>query len=173
MKRQFLGSTVALALGLLSLAAGLTHPSSLLLAGVVIVLGALAYRSRKRRLLRLVAPLRFRLLVEIVALIVALAAVLLQRDALAQMYFDPVPNVIIPIWIVLAYAFAGASVTVFDGKRARNNRRPVDAESRSESSVIADELTKLARLKAEGAYLSRNSRERRTSFFVLLNYLLD
>ncbi len=48
--RRHLGSTIALAIGVLSVVSSVTKLSStFLIAGIVIILGALAYRSAKKR----------------------------------------------------------------------------------------------------------------------------
>jgi len=50
MKRH-IGSTIALVLGFLLLAIGAAKPSSLLITGPIIILGALAFCSAKKRML--------------------------------------------------------------------------------------------------------------------------
>jgi hypothetical protein len=73
----------------------------------VIILGSLAYKSRKKRLLGLAPSSRVRGALEIAALVVICALILLQRNFANQLYTDPVPNLIIPLWVLLAYALAG------------------------------------------------------------------
>ena len=103
---KHLGSTAALVLGLLTLAAGVTQPGAgaLLLAGPIILVGALAYRSAKKRLLGEVTSSSVRRGAEIMAIILIVASVLLQRNALEQLVLDPVPNALIPLWAIVAYA---------------------------------------------------------------------
>ena len=103
--RKHIGSTIALVLGSLTLLSGLAKPSGLLVTGSVIILGALAYRSAKKRLLGEVKNSLLRKCLEVVAVIFLVAAVLLQNDLAMLVMTDPVPNLIIPFWAVAAYAF--------------------------------------------------------------------
>ena len=115
MNRQFRGSAVAIVFGCLSLLDAALTPQNAANGvgfGVEIILGALAYRSRKKRLLHLVTPSRFRLLGEIVAIVPGcgafaafVASAFLQREV--PMYASSIVNVVTPIWIILAYALAG------------------------------------------------------------------
>ena len=102
--KKHIGSTLALILGILTLAAGAGKPSSLLIAGPVIILGALAYRSAKKRSLDEVQDSLLRKGLEALAIVIIVAAVLLQNDIKNQIIMDPVPNLIIPLWAIVAYA---------------------------------------------------------------------
>jgi hypothetical protein len=107
-KWRLLGSSISLAVGILSLIAGLATVGSKTkgadpVAGLIIILGALAYRSRKKVFLGLVSSSKTRRVVEIVMVAVVGCSVLLQDDALRRLYEDPVPNVIIPLWVLVAY----------------------------------------------------------------------
>jgi hypothetical protein len=101
--KKHIGSTLALILGALSLAAGAAKPSNLLVAGPIIILGALAYRSAKKRILGEVTNSLLRKSLEALAVVVIVAAVLLQNDLKNQIITDPVPNLIIPLWAIVAY----------------------------------------------------------------------
>lgn len=101
--KKHIGSTLALILGVLSLAAGAAKPSSLLIAGPIIILGALAYRSAKKRMLGEVTASMLRKGLEALAIAVIVASVLLQNDLNNQVITDPVPNLIIPLWAIVAY----------------------------------------------------------------------
>ncbi|HEY8084538.1 MAG TPA: hypothetical protein VIE69_02915 [Methylophilaceae bacterium] len=103
--RKHIGSAIALILGIISLASSLSNPSYQggLLAGPVIILGALAYRSAKKRLLGEVKTTLLRKALEVLALIIIAAAVLLQNDLKNQITTEPVPNIIIPLWVIVAY----------------------------------------------------------------------
>ena len=107
--KKHLGSTLSLVLGALTLAAGITQPASggLLVAGPVIILGALAYRSAKKRYLGEVANSMLRRSLEAAALLLLLAVVALQRNVTELIESDPVPNLLIPLWAVMAYAIVG------------------------------------------------------------------
>ena len=102
--KKHLGSTIALICGTLALVAGLAHPSSALTAGIITILGALAYRSAKKRKLGEVKTSVTRQVLEVIALTVIVAAVLLQNDVAKQIETDPVPNLVIPLWAIVAYA---------------------------------------------------------------------
>ena len=107
-KLRFLGCNVALGIGVLSLIGGVATVAKGgqgdgALAGLSIILGALAYRSRKKVLLGMVSASRIRRVVEISFILVILCAVLFQNNVGAKIYNDPVPNVIIPLWALVAY----------------------------------------------------------------------
>jgi hypothetical protein len=74
------------------------------LGGLVTIVGALAYRSQKRRHLGLRSDSQRRRFVERAALVAVVALVVLQRDLLRQMVSDPTTNLLIPLWAILAYA---------------------------------------------------------------------
>ena len=102
--KKHIGSTIALILGLLSFASGVNpgNPGGFV-AGPVIILGALAYRSAKKRKLGEVNNSTLRKVLEALALIMIAAAILLQRDLKNLIATDPVPNLIIPLWAIIAY----------------------------------------------------------------------
>lgn len=101
--KKHIGSTLALILGVLLLATGAAKPSSLLIAGPITILGALTYRSAKKRVLGEVTSSILRKGLEALAIVVIVAAVLLQNDLKNQVIADPVPNLIIPLWAIVAY----------------------------------------------------------------------
>jgi len=108
MKRKFIGSTIAMIIGILSflgsiaqISSGNPQPSPL--AGEVMILGSLAYRSLKKRRLVLVESTKLRQLFEIIALVLIVALVVLQKDFKIQLAYHPVPNFIIPVWSLIAY----------------------------------------------------------------------
>ena len=101
--KKHIGSTIALILGIISLAAGVTQLNSLIVAGPVIILGALAYRSAKKRRLGEVKTTLLRKGLEVSALVIIIVAVLLQRDLKNLIATDPIPNLIIPLWAIVAY----------------------------------------------------------------------
>jgi multisubunit Na+/H+ antiporter MnhB subunit len=74
-----------------------------MLGGVVMVLGALAYKSLKKRKLQIVRSSKTRQTLEIFALLAIIALVTLQRDFKVQLTNDPVPNFVIPLWALIAY----------------------------------------------------------------------
>ena len=102
--KKHIGSTIALTLGILSFAGSLNpvNPSGLL-AGPIIILGVLAYRSAKKQMLGEVKTTLLRKGLEVSALVIIAAAVLLQNDLKTRIATDPVPNMIIPLWAIIAY----------------------------------------------------------------------
>jgi hypothetical protein len=109
-KRRFLGCNIALGIGVLSLIGGVAGISKGGtgdggFAGLFIILGALAYRSRKKVFLGLVAASRIRRVVEITFVLVILCLVLFQNNVLAKIYQDPVLNLVVPLWVLIAYTW--------------------------------------------------------------------
>jgi hypothetical protein len=105
----FLGSTVALILGWLAMASGVSaaaqnNPNGLeVVVGPIILLGAMAYRSRKRTQLGLRQPSEIRTILEAFALIVVVLMVVLQNNLGDRLYRDPFTNLLIPGWVIAAY----------------------------------------------------------------------
>ena len=110
--RRFLGSTLAITAGVMYL---LSAPASFqtggggagLIGGPVIILGAVAYRSRKRRLLGLARSMVARKIVEVLALVAILLVVRLQQDPKILIATDPVTNLALPLCAFIAYFCAG------------------------------------------------------------------
>lgn len=109
---RFLGSSLALLWGWpywLGSIAQVQHGGggAGLVAGPMVILGALAYRSRKRRRMGLRDSTMVRRCLEGLTISAILAAWLLKNDLMRLMYEDPIPNFLIPVWIVAAYLCAG------------------------------------------------------------------
>ena len=109
--RENWGSILSLIVGALSFlgAAGqLTNPSDNLgglVAGPVMIFGALIYRSAKKRR-ESGNSSSIRIVAEVVGLLVILFMVFGQTELKRNIILDPVPNFIIPLWAVIAYAYA-------------------------------------------------------------------
>ncbi len=101
--KKHIGSTIALILGILYFISGLTKGNSGLIAGPIMILGALAYRSAKRRKLGTAKSTSFRKYLEITAICIIIAGVLFQKNLPYLIATDPVPNLIIPLWALIAY----------------------------------------------------------------------
>ena len=101
--KKHIGSTIALILGILYFISGLTKGNSGLIAGPIMILGALAYRSAKRRKLGTAKSTSFRRYLEITAICIIIAGVLFQKNLPYLIATDPVPNLIIPLWALIAY----------------------------------------------------------------------
>jgi hypothetical protein len=102
--KKHIGSTIALVLGILYFASALTNSgnSGGLVAGPVLILGALAYRSAKKRKLGEANNSTLRKWVEVLAMIVIAAAILLQNNLKYLIATDPISNLIIPLWAIIA-----------------------------------------------------------------------
>ena len=110
--RRLLGSTLAILFGVLyylSASASLQSGGSVagIIGGSVMVLGGVAYRSRKRRLLRLVPTNLARKVLEALLLVSIPLVVGLQLDLKIVIATDPVPNLIVPLCAIIAYFCAG------------------------------------------------------------------
>jgi hypothetical protein len=113
--KRHLGSTLALVAGGLSIVSGLervvTTPtansfepgSSMPEAGVVMILGALAYRSAKKRRIGEAKSTWTRQFLEIASLVLICLVILMQNNLRHLIATDPVPNAVIPLWAILAY----------------------------------------------------------------------
>jgi hypothetical protein len=130
MKRH-IGSTIALILGGLSFASGVNSVSGVnvgspsgLVAGPLIILGALAYRSAKKRKLGEVKNTPLRKGLEVLELIMIAAVILLQNDLKNLIATEPVTNLIIPLWAIIAY-----TVVVF---KTRNKAKKMCAVSKDD-----------------------------------------
>jgi CheY-like chemotaxis protein len=105
-----LGSTVAVVFGVLAFFGAMGGVGSgdhafegLLTAGSVLILGALAYRSAKKRRLGEVASTPLRCVGEGIAILLLLLSVLLQKDLEKQIVTEPFATVLIPVWALVAY----------------------------------------------------------------------
>lgn len=101
--KKHLGSTIALILGIPLSITGFANSNSFAIAGPIIVVGALAYRSAKKRKLGEVNDSIFRKVIEVVV-IIAIAFVILSINNLANYIAkEPVQTLIIPLWVLIAY----------------------------------------------------------------------
>jgi len=104
---KFLWSNIAIIFGALCLVAGITNPTNfnidLGIAGAVVILGVLAYKSAKKRKAGLVKNNISRIILEIAAIIITFLIIFLKKDIWDLMYYHPWANTIIPIWVWVAY----------------------------------------------------------------------
>lgn len=96
--KRFLGSSLAVLIGILALGSGYAGP------GWYVILGALAYKSAKKRRLRMVedAPLR-KGLEGVVMILILVGTFLTSREVLVE---DPFPYLVLPLWALVAYGIA-------------------------------------------------------------------
>ncbi len=124
-------SLVALVVGAMSFMAGVadnTHDN--LGAGFGMILGALAYRSAKKRKLGTVKNSMIRKILEIASICLIFAAVLFQNDLPNRLVTNPVSNIMIPLWAIIAYSGVRkgriASTEDQDRDNAKNRGSQVD-----------------------------------------------
>jgi hypothetical protein len=111
-----LGSSIAFGLGCIAVIAGLAGiahyaddpqmsflKGGTLLAGVVMILGAVAYRSAKERKLGEAKWVLTRRVLEVFLIALICVVILTQNDLKRLIATDPIPNAIIPIWAIVAY----------------------------------------------------------------------
>jgi hypothetical protein len=109
--KDYIGVIMAMVIAVISIIAGLSYAGShegeqkftLVITGVVILLGSLAYLSAKKVMLGKVQFTSQRRITEVMLLIFAGMAIALQNDLLQKIEQDPFPNVVVPLWILLAY----------------------------------------------------------------------
>ena len=108
--KKHLGSTIALGFGVLYGVGGLlaridpgySGPKEGLVGGIIAILGALAYRSAKKRKLGEIKSSSLRKASEVFAFVI-IAIVLLQKNFPDNIRDNPLPNLIIPLWAIIAY----------------------------------------------------------------------
>lgn len=106
------GSSLVLVLGFFALIGALgslskgEDTSGMLVGAPSMILGALAYRSAKKRRLGEVASTVMRRMFELAAILLIGLLVLSQNDLKSLINSDPGPYFVIPGWAILAYAVA-------------------------------------------------------------------
>jgi hypothetical protein len=106
---RHMGSTIAIVLGLVYFAGSFSpsNPSNDgAIAGPVMVLGALAYRSAKGRALGEVPASLATHVIEIILILLIVASVVFRNDLRTAIVINPAPTLFIPVWCVAAYAIA-------------------------------------------------------------------
>lgn len=131
--RRHLGSTVALVVGCLALVGGLASIAgggngSALIGGLVMILGAFAYRSAKKRKLGEVQPNIKRRVVEYGLLLLIVLIIVSQNNFMHRFVTDPVPNLLIPAWAVLAYLIVIAIPNKLSQSKTNGRTRARDDE---------------------------------------------
>jgi hypothetical protein len=101
--KRFLGSNIAIILGIFTLIAGISQVSSTSVAGINLLIGAAIYQSAKKRKLGLVVSNKKSLLFEIFGL--SMLFVLLLSTNKVYLVEDPVPHLLIPVAAVISYCF--------------------------------------------------------------------
>ena len=109
MKRH-MGSTAAIVIGVLFFLNGsmnaAKHPqlgTGMWVAGCAAILGALAYRSAKKRKHGQVKESGLRKGLELAAIALLVLIALMYRDPVNRILIDPFPNAVVPLWALIAY----------------------------------------------------------------------
>jgi hypothetical protein len=101
---KHLGSTIAIIVGVLQIGTIASQPQGEgIIIGPVMILGALAYRSCKRRGLGEVRSTWLRKGLEILALVAAVLLIVLQNDFIERLYYQPFSNIVPIVWALIAY----------------------------------------------------------------------
>lgn len=104
-----IGSNISIVFGILALMsfinqiASESDPGSILIAGVSLLFGGIAYKSAKKRRLGQVEGTIIRRSVEVILCVLILASVLFQNDLRVLIITDPVPNFLLPAAAICAY----------------------------------------------------------------------
>ena len=99
-----IGSNIAIVVGILLIVAGLSQlKASSANAGLIMLIGAFAYRSAKKRYLGEVKNTSPRKVVELIGMLIIVLLIVLQKDLIDLLATDPVPNLIVPLWALIAY----------------------------------------------------------------------
>lgn len=102
MKRH-LGSTLSFLFGIITLLQGISNHKLGIMPGIIIILGALACRSAKKRKLGEVKSSKTRKITEGVAIAIIVYIVLSQKNIFDKIYDHPLYFSIIPVWAIIAY----------------------------------------------------------------------
>ena len=99
-----IGSTLGMVLGVLTISAGLQKVDvSFINAGITMLVGALAYRSAKKRKMQQVENTVLRRVIEGLSICGLIALISLRDDLMMLIAEDPVPNFVIPAYVLFAY----------------------------------------------------------------------
>jgi len=109
---EFFGSSVAIVLGVLYMLIAVNTVTQKtggsadgLIFGLVAILGALAYKSAKKRKLKLKPNSLIRIGFEIIAIALILASVLLSNFDINQIMFERPGSFLIWLWTLVAYLY--------------------------------------------------------------------
>jgi len=106
--KSFIGSLIAIVVGVLTMLGGLRPPVGLdsLVGGATMILGAMAYRSAKRRRLGLKPETALRRNIEIGLLLVVFSPVpLLAMKGVEVWTTHLVSGIVVPLWSLIAYVW--------------------------------------------------------------------
>ena len=104
--KKHIWTSLAIAFGVISVAAGVTAGGGLLVSGGVIILSALACRSANKRRFSEVKSIAARKAYEFALIVAMIFMVILQQGLKNLIATDPVPNFVIPVICLIFYLFA-------------------------------------------------------------------
>lgn len=111
MWRLHFGSTLAIVFGVLFILAGFGAAQRLpeqgfdqMTGGIFMILGGVAYRSAKKRCFGAVPNTGLRRVLEVLAVFLVFYGVVGGRNL---WYSNPIIFLVIPLWVIIAYAFVG------------------------------------------------------------------
>ena len=102
--KKHLGSLIASICGAIVFAVGVIKPSSLVITGLVVLLGSFAYRSAKKRKLREVENSVLRISYEWASIVCIIVIILLQKNVKQLIVTEPVSYLFIPLLVIIVYA---------------------------------------------------------------------
>lgn len=98
--KRFIVANIGVLIGLLALGSEVSSQRDTL-PGWAVLFGSLAYKFAKKRRLGLVPDTNLRKVLEVgVILLIALSMLLTDRSTMVN---DPVPYLVLPLWVVIAY----------------------------------------------------------------------
>ena len=103
---RHMGSTIALVLGGLSILSGIARPESFdyAIVGSMMILGALAYRSAKKRVLGEVKSTPTRRILEALPILVIILILVAINDLTGLIATNPVGFFLVPAWAIVAFS---------------------------------------------------------------------
>lgn len=105
-KKYIFNYKLAVIIGILAIASGLANSNdadSMVVTGLVILLGVFSYRTAKRRLRENPSNMTTLIVVELISLAFIIFLVFMQTDYRINAINDPFSNIIIPAWVLISY----------------------------------------------------------------------
>ena len=120
--KKHIGSTISLCIGILIIVSGIIKPYHAAILGPVIIFGALAYRSAKKRKFGDASNTMIRLSLERLSIMYSVLLSIISREGFKDFILidsatklregfkdfiltDPVTNLVVPLWVLIAYLY--------------------------------------------------------------------
>ena len=104
--KNSLGSSLAILAGLALIMGGIGQPGNSLVAGPVMIIGALAYRSARERQNNPATDTTLRHSIELLGISLIVFSVIMSNNLQRRAIEDPVPILIVPAWAIITYIVA-------------------------------------------------------------------